>query len=70
GTDVAREVVDVGSSIGGGLAGYAVAMERLTVARPEEVSAAEGVGLPIAALTAHKALVDVAGIKLEGSGQP
>ncbi|MCD9561122.1 hypothetical protein HAX54_020095 [Datura stramonium] len=86
GTDVAREVVDVGSSvvkfkigdkvaallnplIGGGLAEYAVAMERLTVARPEEVSAAEGVGLPIAALTAHKALVDVAGIKLEGSGQ-
>ncbi|MCD7462882.1 hypothetical protein HAX54_049575 [Datura stramonium] len=62
-TDVAGEVVDVGSSvvkfkagdkIGGGLAEYAVAKERLTVARPEKVSAAE----------AHKALVDVAGIKL------
>ncbi|KAF3630918.1 Quinone-oxidoreductase -like protein, chloroplastic [Capsicum annuum] len=82
-TDVAREVVDVGSSvvkfkagdkvvallnplIGGGLAEYVVAKENLTVPRPEEVSAAEGAGLPIAALTAHKALVDVAGIKLDG----
>ncbi|XP_060180214.1 chloroplast envelope quinone oxidoreductase homolog [Lycium barbarum] len=84
-TDVAGEVVEVGSSavkfkagdkvvallnplIGGGLAEYAVAKESLTVPRPEEVSAAEGAGLPIAALTAHKALVDVAGIKLDGSG--
>ncbi|KAM3270693.1 hypothetical protein P3S67_028895 [Capsicum chacoense] len=84
-TDVAGEVVDVGSSvvkfkagdkvvallnplIGGGLAEYVVAKENLTVPRPEEVSAAEGAGLPIAALTAHKALVDVAGIKLDGSG--
>ncbi|KAH0633492.1 hypothetical protein KY284_036278 [Solanum tuberosum] len=54
--------------IGGGLAEYAVAKESLTVQRPEEVSAAEGAGLPIAALTAHKALVDIAGIKLDGSG--
>lgn len=53
---------------GGGLAEYAVAKESLTVQRPEEVSAAEGAGLPIAALTAHKALVDIAGIKLDGSG--
>ncbi|XP_015087396.1 chloroplast envelope quinone oxidoreductase homolog [Solanum pennellii] len=52
----------------GGLAEYAVAKESLTVQRPEEVSAAEGAGLPIAALTAHKALVDIAGIKLDGSG--
>ncbi|XP_019223481.1 PREDICTED: putative quinone-oxidoreductase homolog, chloroplastic isoform X2 [Nicotiana attenuata] len=85
GTDVAGEVVEVGSSvvkfkagdkvvailnllIGGGLAEYAVAKESLTVPRPENVSAAEGAALPIAALTAHKALVDVAGIKLDGSG--
>ncbi|XP_055811756.1 chloroplast envelope quinone oxidoreductase homolog [Solanum dulcamara] len=51
-----------------GLTEYAVAKESLTVSRPEEVSAAEGAGLPITALTAHKALVDVAGIKLDGSG--
>ncbi|MCD9641348.1 hypothetical protein HAX54_027505 [Datura stramonium] len=52
----------------GWLSEYAIAKERLTIARPEEVSAIEGIGLPIAALTAHKALVDVAGIKLDGSG--
>ncbi|XP_009780545.1 chloroplast envelope quinone oxidoreductase homolog [Nicotiana tabacum] len=85
GTDVAGEVVEVGSSvvkfkagdkvvailnllIGGGLAEYAVAKESFAVPRPENVSAAEGACLPIAALTAHKALVDVAGIKLDGSG--
>ncbi|XP_060180215.1 chloroplast envelope quinone oxidoreductase homolog [Lycium barbarum] len=85
GTDVAGEVVEVGSSvvkfkagdkvvavlnllIGGGLAEYVVAKESLTVPRPEEVSAAEGSGLPIAALTAHKVLVDIIGIKLDGSG--
>ncbi|KAH0636501.1 hypothetical protein KY290_036924 [Solanum tuberosum] len=84
-TDVAGEVVEVGSSvvkfkagdkvvallnpfIGGGLAEYAVAKESLTVQRPEEVSAAEGAGLPVAAISAHKALVAISGIKLDGSG--
>lgn len=54
---------------GGGLAEYAVAKESLTVARPPEVSAAEGAGLPVAGLTALQALTQSAGIKLDGSGQ-
>ncbi|KAH1130850.1 hypothetical protein J1N35_002228 [Gossypium stocksii] len=54
---------------GGGLAQYAVAKENLTVARPPEVSAAEGAGLPVAGLTAHQALTQSAGVKLDGSGQ-
>jgi len=54
---------------GGGLAEFAVAKESLTVTRPAEVSAAEGAGLPIAGLTAHQALTQSAGIKLDGSGQ-
>ncbi|GFZ01514.1 oxidoreductase, zinc-binding dehydrogenase family protein [Actinidia rufa] len=77
-TDVAREVVEVGSGVknfkagdkvtGGGLAEFAVAKETLTVPRPPEVSAAEGAGLPIAGLTAHMALTQSAGVKLDGSG--
>ncbi|OMO94983.1 Alcohol dehydrogenase superfamily, zinc-type [Corchorus olitorius] len=54
---------------GGGLAEFAVAKENLTVARPPEVSAAEGAGLPVAGLTAHQALTQSAGVKLDGSGQ-
>ncbi|TYJ26193.1 hypothetical protein E1A91_A07G102600v1 [Gossypium mustelinum] len=54
---------------GGGLAEYAVAKENLTVARPPEVPAAEGAGLPVAGLTAHQALTQSAGVKLDGSGQ-
>ena len=46
-----------------------MAKESLTVARPPEVSAAEGAGLPIAGLTAHQALTQSAGVKLDGSGQ-
>ncbi|XP_058196630.1 chloroplast envelope quinone oxidoreductase homolog [Rhododendron vialii] len=53
---------------GGGLAEFAVAKENLTVPRPPEVSAAEGAGLPVAGLTAHQALTQSAGVKLEGSG--
>ncbi|XP_022858925.1 quinone-oxidoreductase homolog, chloroplastic-like isoform X1 [Olea europaea var. sylvestris] len=53
---------------GGGLAEYAVAKESLTVPRPPEISAAEGAGLPVASLTAHLALTQSAGIKLDGSG--
>ncbi|KAA8543544.1 hypothetical protein F0562_021710 [Nyssa sinensis] len=53
---------------GGGLAEFAVAKKSLTVPRPPEVSAAEGAGLPVAAVTAHRALTQSAGIKLDGSG--
>lgn len=53
---------------GGGLAEYAVANENLTVSRPPEVSAAEGAGLPVAGLTAHQALTQAAGVKLDASG--
>ena len=56
------------SQRGGGLAEFALAKENLTVPRPPEVSAAEGAGLPIAGLTAHQALTQSAGIKLDGSG--
>ncbi|KAG8641994.1 chloroplast envelope quinone oxidoreductase homolog [Manihot esculenta] len=85
-TDVAGEVVEVGSGVknfrtgdkvvamlshatGGGLAEFAVAKESLTVARPPEVSAAEAAGLLVAGLTAHQALTQSAGIKLDGSGE-
>lgn len=44
-------------------------MKSLTVPRPPEVLAATAVGLPVAGLTAHQALVQPAGIKLDGSGQ-
>ncbi|XP_073526260.1 uncharacterized protein [Phyllobates terribilis] len=86
GTDIAGEIVQVGSGVtkfksgdkvvaklshqtGGGLAEYAVAKESLTVIRPEEVSAAEGASLPVAALTAHQALTQVCGLKLDGTDE-
>ncbi|CAK7328155.1 unnamed protein product [Dovyalis caffra] len=53
---------------GGGLAEFVVAEKSSSVARPPEVSAAEGAGLPIAGLTALKALTESAGVKLDGSG--
>ncbi|XP_031474906.1 chloroplast envelope quinone oxidoreductase homolog isoform X1 [Nymphaea colorata] len=52
---------------GGGLAEYAVATTELTVKRPPEVTSAEAAGIPIAGLTALRALTK-AGIKLDGSG--
>ncbi|KAJ8748186.1 hypothetical protein K2173_000594 [Erythroxylum novogranatense] len=55
--------------IPGGLAEYAVAKEKLTVVRPSEISAAEGAGLPIAGLTAYKALTQCAGLNLDGTGE-
>ncbi|KAI3997821.1 hypothetical protein MKX01_007708 [Papaver californicum] len=55
---------------GGGFSEYAVASKALTVKRPPEVSAAEGVGLPIAGLTALQALTDSAKIKLDGTANP
>ncbi|KAM1458286.1 hypothetical protein ACFX13_036216 [Malus domestica] len=54
---------------GGGLAEYATASENLTVARPPEVSAVEGAGLPVAGITAHQSLTQAAGVKLDGSVQ-
>ncbi|GAY40032.1 hypothetical protein CUMW_048940 [Citrus unshiu] len=82
-SDVAGEVIGLGSEVknfivgdkvvavlsGGGLAEFAVAKESLTVARPQEVSAAEGAGIPCAGLTAHQALTQSLGVKLDGSGQ-
>ncbi|KAK9201293.1 hypothetical protein WN944_016494 [Citrus x changshan-huyou] len=82
-SDVAGEVIGLGSEVknfkvgdkvvavlsGGGLAEFAVAKESLTVARPQEVSAAEGAGIPCAGLSAHQALTQSLGVKLDGSGQ-
>ncbi|KAI3932833.1 hypothetical protein MKX01_031815 [Papaver californicum] len=67
-TDISGEVVEIGSEVqfqvgdkvvtmlnytnGGGLGEYAVATAKLTVKRPEDVSAVEGAGLPLAGLTA------------------
>ncbi|XP_022959898.1 chloroplast envelope quinone oxidoreductase homolog [Cucurbita moschata] len=63
------KVVTFGShATGGGLAEYAVGKESKTVYRPPEVTAADGASLPVAALTAHQALTQAAGIKLDGSG--
>ncbi|KAG8640376.1 chloroplast envelope quinone oxidoreductase homolog [Manihot esculenta] len=64
-----KVVAMLSHATGGGLAKFAVAKERLTVARPPEVSAAEGAALPVAGLTAHQALTQPAGIKLDGSGK-
>ncbi|KAL7201129.1 hypothetical protein ACSBR1_032940 [Camellia fascicularis] len=57
----------LGLSSGGGLAEFAVANETMTVPRPPEVSAAEAAGLPIAAITAHVALTQPAGVKPDGT---
>lgn len=45
-----------------------MAKESITVSRPPEVAAAEGAGLGVAGLTAHQALTQAAGVKLDGSG--
>ncbi|KAG8371700.1 hypothetical protein BUALT_Bualt13G0115500 [Buddleja alternifolia] len=63
-----KVVAMLSSTTGGGLAEYGVAKENLTVPRPPEVSAAEGAGLLIASLTAHMALTQSAGLKLDGTG--
>lgn len=54
---------------GGGLAEFAVTKENITVARPSKLSADKVVGLPIAGLTAHQAITQSAGVKLDGSGK-
>ncbi|KAK8717870.1 hypothetical protein V6N13_045123 [Hibiscus sabdariffa] len=80
GTDVAGEIVQIGSGVksfkagdkvvtnGGALAEYALAKEGSTVPRPPEVSALEAAALPIAGLAAHQSLTLHAGLKLDGSG--
>ncbi|KAK3017473.1 hypothetical protein RJ639_006423 [Escallonia herrerae] len=62
-----KVVAMLNSLSGGGLAEYAVAKQSLTVPRPPEVSAAEGAALCIAGLTAHQALTQSAGLKLDGT---
>ncbi|XP_010550902.1 PREDICTED: putative quinone-oxidoreductase homolog, chloroplastic [Tarenaya hassleriana] len=52
---------------GGGFAEYAVASEKLTVSRPQQVSAPEAAALPVAGLTALQALTQPAGLKLDGT---
>ncbi|KAL1362648.1 hypothetical protein HN51_010873 [Arachis hypogaea] len=64
-----KVIAKLGHDYGGGLAEYAVASESLTAIRPAEVSAAEAAALPIAGLTARDALTEIAGVKLDGSGQ-
>ncbi|GMN50245.1 hypothetical protein TIFTF001_019399 [Ficus carica] len=64
-----KVVTVLNHATGGGLAEFVVASESKTVARPAEVSAAEAAGLPIAGLTAHQALTQTAGIKLDGTGK-
>ncbi|KAL6199494.1 hypothetical protein ACLB2K_029278 [Fragaria x ananassa] len=55
---------------GGGLGEFAAANAEMVVARPSEVSAADGAGLPVAALSAHWALTKDAEIKLHGTDEP
>ncbi|KAL8215092.1 hypothetical protein R6Q57_004541 [Mikania cordata] len=80
-TDVAGEVVEVGSGVekfkagdkvvtylgggGGGLAEYAVSKESIMVQRPPEVSAADAACLVVAGCTALHALTVTGGLKLE-----
>ncbi|XP_020973916.1 chloroplast envelope quinone oxidoreductase homolog isoform X1 [Arachis ipaensis] len=64
-----KVIAKLGHDYGGGLAEYAVASESLTAIRPAEVSAAEAAALPVAGLTARDALTEIAGVKLDGSGQ-
>ncbi|KAK8460087.1 hypothetical protein SEVIR_2G274300v4 [Setaria viridis] len=82
--DISGEVVELGTGVtnfktgdkvisisfptGGGLAEYAVAPASLTVARPPEVSAAEGASLPTAASTALQQLKALRVTSFDGSG--
>ncbi|XP_068665721.1 chloroplast envelope quinone oxidoreductase homolog [Aristolochia californica] len=83
-TDISGEVLEVGSEVkkfkagdkvvamldnfSGGLAEFAVAKEKLTVKRPEQISADEGSGLVAAGLAAHQALT-AGGVSLDGTGK-
>ncbi|KAF3633977.1 putative quinone-oxidoreductase -like protein, chloroplastic [Capsicum annuum] len=63
-----KVVATLNTQNGGGLSEYVVAKESLTVTGPVEVSAAKGAGHLIADLTALQALVNVVGVKLDGTG--
>ncbi|KAG8387255.1 hypothetical protein BUALT_Bualt02G0002400 [Buddleja alternifolia] len=54
--------------VGGGLSEYGIAKECLTVSRPSQVSPAEAAGLPMAGITAHIALTQVAHLELDKTG--
>ena len=43
--------------------------ENITVARLSELLADKVVGLPVAGLTAHQAITQLVGVKLDGSGK-
>ncbi|XP_028801606.1 chloroplast envelope quinone oxidoreductase homolog [Neltuma alba] len=64
-----KVVAKISHDRGGGLAEFAVATANLTALRPSEVSAAEAAALPVAGLTAHQALTEIAGVKLDGTGE-
>ncbi|KAF7836439.1 chloroplast envelope quinone oxidoreductase-like protein [Senna tora] len=64
-----KVVTKLSHQYGGGFAEFAVAPESITAVRPSEVSAAESATLPVAGLTAHQALTEFAGVKLDGTGQ-
>ncbi|KAG8057290.1 hypothetical protein GUJ93_ZPchr0002g23335 [Zizania palustris] len=68
---VGDKVIAINFPSGGGFAEYAVAQASLTVARPPEVSSAEGACLPLAAVTALQSL-RAAGVGLDarGGGDP
>ncbi|GER52116.1 oxidoreductase [Striga asiatica] len=63
-----KVVAMLSHTTGGGLSEYGVAKENQTVPRPPEVPAPDAAGLPIAGLTAHMALTQTAGLKLDGTG--
>ncbi|XP_068666922.1 chloroplast envelope quinone oxidoreductase homolog [Aristolochia californica] len=83
-TDTSGEVLKVGSGVtkfkagdkvvamldnfSGGLSEFAVAKEKLTVKRPEKISASEGAGIVAAGLAAHQALI-AGGVNLDGTGK-
>ncbi|KAI4356339.1 hypothetical protein L6164_000369 [Bauhinia variegata] len=52
---------------GGAFSEYIVCSHTMTVKRPQEISAEQVAGLPIAGLTAHWGLTECAGLKLETS---
>ncbi|XP_052167280.1 chloroplast envelope quinone oxidoreductase homolog [Oryza glaberrima] len=69
GFELGDKVIAINFPSGGGFAEYAVAQASLTVARPPEVSAAEGACLPLAAVTALQAL-RAAGAGLDDAPPP
>jgi NADPH:quinone reductase-like Zn-dependent oxidoreductase len=63
-----KVVCRLGFAKSGGLAEYAVASEKETALRPEEVSSVNAAGLPVAGLTALECL-QMIGTKFDGTGK-